>query len=155
MTKKDTSNVGDEAYRETVSQMQESARRDDDTPKTMRALAESNITHTRQAYERSKDTLEAVLESWERTFRATGQGAVAFNHRIIDTAQRSIDSSFDLAKSLIHAENLAEAMELQAAYWRNQLDTLRAQAEKICALSIRDTAGQNRQMRVKRGTDPI
>lgn len=69
---------------------------------------------------------------------------MAFNHRIIDTAQRSIDSGFDLAKSLIHAENLAEAMELQAAYWRNQLDTLRTQAEKIRAL-IRDAAGQDGQ----------
>ena len=136
MTRKSKYNVGDEAYRETVSQMQKLAR--DDTPKTMRALAERNIAHTREAYQRSPDAFEAVLKSWERTFGATGQSAVALNHNVIDIAQRSINSGFDLAKNLVRAENLGEVMELQAAYWRNQLNTLTAQAEKIRSLSIRD-----------------
>jgi len=36
------------------------------------------------------------------------QGAVALNRKIIDIAQRNINSSFDLAKSLAGAKNLAE-----------------------------------------------
>jgi hypothetical protein len=79
----------------------------------MRALAEENIAHTREIYERSKDALEAVLDSWERTFGAAGQGAVALNHKIIDIAQRNINSGFDLAKSMAGAKNIAEATELK------------------------------------------
>ena len=55
---------------------------------------------------------------------AAGQGAVALNRKIIDIAQRNINSGFDLAKSLAGAKNLAEAVELQAAYWRKQLAAL-------------------------------
>jgi hypothetical protein len=66
---------------------------------------------------RVKDALEAVFESWERSFDAANQGTVALNRKFIDIA-----SSFDLAKSLAGAKNLAEAMELHGTYWRKQLD---------------------------------
>lgn len=62
----------------------------------------------RETYERSKDALENVMQSWEKSFDAAGQGAVALNRKIIDIAQRNINSSFDLAKSLAGAKNLAE-----------------------------------------------
>jgi hypothetical protein len=60
---------------------------------------------------------------------------VALNRKIINIAQRNINSSFDLAKNLAGAKNLAEAMEMQADYWRKQLDTLAAQAEEVRILS--------------------
>jgi hypothetical protein len=41
---------------------------------------------------------------------------------------------------LAGARNLAEIVELQAAYWRNQFDTLRAQAEEVSSLSAQVTA---------------
>jgi hypothetical protein len=104
----------------------------------LRALAERNIAETHEIYERSKDALELVLESWERTFGATGQCAVALNHKIIDITQRSVNSGFDLARNLVRAENVAEAIEFQAAYWRNQLDTISAQAEEMRALQFGD-----------------
>ena len=101
----------------------------------MRDLAERNIAQMRETYERSKDALEGVLQSWEKSFDAAGQGAVALNRKIIDIAQRNINSSFDLAKKLAGAKNLAEAVEMQSSYWRNQLDALAAQAEEVRTLS--------------------
>jgi len=109
-------------------------------PQAMRDLAERNIAQMREAYERSKDALEGVLQSWERSFDAAGQGAVALNRKIIDIAQRNINSSFDLAKSLAGAKNLAEAVEMQSSYWRSQLDTLAAQAEEVRTLSTQVAA---------------
>ena len=106
----------------------------------MRVLAEKNITQMREVYERSKDALEAILASWERSFDAAGQGAVALNRKVMDIAQRNINSGFDLAKSLASAKNLAEALELQAAYWRKQFGVMTAQAEEVRALSTKVTA---------------
>ena len=106
----------------------------------MRDLAERNIAQMRETYERSKDALEGVLQSWEKSFDAAGQGAVALNRKIIDIAQRNINSSFDLAKSLAGAKNLAEAVEMQSSYWRNQLDALAAQAEEVRTLSTQVAA---------------
>ena len=50
-----------------------------------------------------------------------GQGATALNRKVMDIAQCNIDFGFDLAKSLA-GKNLAEVIELQAAYWRKQFD---------------------------------
>ena len=86
-----------ETSRKTAAQFEELAH---DTPEVMRSLAEKSIAQTRELYERSKDALEAVRESWERSFDAAGQGAVALNRKVIDIAQRNINSSFDLAMVL-------------------------------------------------------
>jgi hypothetical protein len=40
-------------------------------------------------------------------------------------------SGFDSAKSLAGAKNLSEILELQAAYWQKQLNTLPSQAEEL------------------------
>ena len=138
------------AYRKTAVQFEQMAR---DTPEAMRALAEKNLAQSREFYDRSKDALEGVLDSWERSFGAAGQGAAALNRKVIDIAQRNINSGFDLAKSLAGARSLAEIMELQAAYWRKQFDTLGAQAEEVRSLSNQATADALRpvQEQARRG----
>ena len=128
-----------DSYRKTTAQFEEVAG-NTEVPEAMRVLAEENITQTREVYERSKDALEAVLASWERSFDAAGQGAVALNRKVMDIAQRNINSGFDLAKSLARAKNLAEALELQATYWRKQFGVMTAQSEEVRALSTKVTA---------------
>jgi hypothetical protein len=124
-------------------------------PDTMRALAERRVALTREVYERSKNTLQSVLESWEESFGAAGQGALALNRKIIDIAERNINTGFDLATSLAGAKNLAEVMELQAAYWRKQFGDLKTHAEEVRALSTKSTAKVAEQftVQVRRGTD--
>lgn len=91
-----------DTYRKAAAQFEDLAG-DAQVPEAMRALAEKNIAQTREIYERSKDALDTVLESWERSFDAVGQGAVALNRKVIDIAQRNINSGFDLAKRLAAA----------------------------------------------------
>ena len=104
-------------------------------PESVRTLAEKTVNQTREAYDRSTDAFEASVATFEKSFDAAGQGAAAFNRKIIDIARRNLNSSFDLAKSLAGAKNLAEMVELQSAYWRTQFGTLTAQAEEVQALS--------------------
>ena len=84
------------------------------------------MAQTRELYEGSKNTLQAVLESWQKSFGAAGQGAAALNRGFIDLTERNMNTGFDLAMGLAGARNLAEVMELQAAYWRKALGELRA-----------------------------
>jgi hypothetical protein len=123
-------------YRKTAAQFEEFAR-DTQMPESVRALAEKSVAQTRELYEHS---IEAIFESWERFVVAAGQGAVALNRKAIDIARRNINAGFGLAESLAGAKNLAEAMELQAAYWRHQLGELAAQAGEMRTLSTRVTA---------------
>ena len=69
-----------------------------------------------------------------------GQGAKALNSKVMHIAQCNIDSGFDLAKSLAGIKNLADVIELQAAYCRKQFDALGAQAEEVRSLSTTDAA---------------
>ena len=78
-------------------------------PNTFRVLAERNVAHTRELYEGSKNTLQAVLESWQKSFGAAGQGAATLNRRFIDLAERNINTGFDLAMGLAGARNLTRS----------------------------------------------
>ena len=101
-------------------------------PESVRALAEKSVAQTRELYVHS---LEAVLESWEGFVVAAGQGAVALNRKAIDITRRNINDGFRLAESLAGAKNIAEAMELQTAYWRKQIGELASQAGEMRTLS--------------------
>src|SRR5262245_22439532 len=94
-------------------------------PDTLHAIAESNVAQTREFYKRSKDTLQAVLASWQKSVGAVAQGAVTLNRTMVTSAERNIDTGFDFAAGLAGARNLAEVMELQAAYWRTVLGEFR------------------------------
>jgi phasin len=148
-------NVRD-THRKTTAQLDELATTQ--LPEAIRAIAEKNIAQSREFYERSKNALEAVLQSWERTFDAAGHGAVVLNRKVIDITQRNINSSFEFANSLVGAKNLSEAMEIQAAYWRERLDVLGAQAEEVRKLSSHVTSDVakpiNEQMRRGMGEAP-
>jgi len=109
-------------------------------PEAARNFAEKTVAQTREVYDRSNDALEAAMDTMEKSFDAAGQGAVALNRKIMDIAQRNLNSGFDLAKNLAGAKNLAETVELQGAYWRKQFGALAAQAEEVRALSTKVTA---------------
>ena len=113
---------------------------DTSVPEAVRVMAEKAVDQSREVYDRSKDALDASVATVERTFDAAGQGAVAFNRKIIDIAQRNANSGFDLAKSLAGAKNLSEMVELQAAYWQKLLGALTSQAEEVRALSTKMAA---------------
>ena len=80
-------------------------------PEALGAVAEKTVGQTREAYDRSKDALEVSIATFERSFDAAGWGAAVFNHKIIDIAQRNVNSGFDLANSLAGAKNRAEIVE--------------------------------------------
>ena len=127
------------AFRRSAEQF-EKLSLDTTVPESVRALAEKTVTQTREAYEKSKDALEEAVNSLERSFDAAGQGATAFNRKLIDIAQRNLNSGFDLAKSLAGAKNLAEIVELQSAFIRHQFDVFANQASEIRALSSKIAA---------------
>ena len=112
-------------------------------PDTFRVLAERNVAHTRELYEGSKNTLQAVLESWQKSFGAAGQGAATLNRRFIDLAERNINTGFDLATGLAGARDFGEVMELQATYWRKLLGELRVEGGQRRPKATARPSGRN------------
>ncbi len=144
------------AYRKTSQEFEQLAK-DGQMPEAVRVIAEKNIAQTRELYEHSKDAFDKMLESWEKTFDAAGQGAVALNRKWVDITQRNINSGFEFAKNLIGAKSVAEAVELHSTYWQKQMSTLKAQAEEMRDLSTRVTTDVTEPVKaqMKRGIDQI
>jgi phasin len=128
-----------ETFRKASAEFEQIAR-DATVPESVRALAEKTVTQTREAYEKAKDALEDAVDALERSFDAAGQRAAAFNRNMIDITQRNLNSGFDLAKKLAGAKNLAEIVELQSAFIRQQFDAMASQAGEIRALSTKIAA---------------
>lgn len=109
-------------------------------PQAAREFAEKTVAQTRDAYERSNKVLETNLETIEKSFDAAGQGALTLNHKIMEIAQRNLNSGFELAKQLAGAKNLAEIVELQSAYWQKQVEAFTSQAEEVRSLATKVAA---------------
>jgi len=109
-----------EAYRKSSKGFEELF--ENSFPQAAREFAEKTIDQTREAYGRSNRTLEAAVQTLERSFDVAGQSAAALRRNMIGIAQRNLDLGFDLAKSLAGARNIYEIVELQTAYWRKQFD---------------------------------
>jgi len=118
-------------------------------PESVRALAEKTVAQTREAYDRSLDAFDASVTTFEKSFDAAGQGAAAFNRKVVDIARRNVDTTFDLATSLAGAKSLADIVELQAAFWRKQFNVLTAQAEEVRALSTKVTADMAKPIKLQ------
>jgi hypothetical protein len=110
-----------------------------EVPASLRELVDTTVSQTRSFYQQSADAFQEAFESWESSLDAAGQGAVALNHKIVDIADRNIRNSFDLATRLLASKNLADALEVQTAYWRRQFSELRMQAEEVRVLLERVT----------------
>jgi hypothetical protein len=128
-------NVAGETVRETHRMLdaQFDPFRRSQLPDTLRVVAERNLAQAREIYEGSKNSLQAVVESWQKSFGAAGQSAVALNRKMIDAAERNMETSFDLAIGLARAKNLGEVMELQAAYWHKIAGALQSQPKTRAA----------------------
>ena len=118
----------------------ETLKLDTTVPESVRALAEKTVNQSREAYERGKEALEESIDALERSFDAVGQGATAFNRKLIDLAQRNLNSAFDLAKKLAGAKTLGEILELQSTFIRSQFDVFANQAGEIRALTTKIAA---------------
>ena len=126
-------------------------------PEGVRALAEKNVAQTRQVYDRSSDAFDASVATFEKSFDAAGQGAAAFNRKIIDISRRNLNSVFDLATSLAGAKDLADIVELQRAYWQKQFGALASQAEEVRGLSTKITVNATEPIKsqIARGADGL
>ena len=81
------------SYRDVTTQLGQLGL-DTSVPEAVRAIAEKSVAQTREFYDRSNDALDASVATFEKTFDAAGQGAAAFNRKIIDVAQRNVNSGF-------------------------------------------------------------
>jgi phasin len=106
-----------------------------DVPVAFRDLAEKGIAQARDAYAKMKSAAEDTTEAVEDTFETARDGAFTFGVKTIDAVKANSDASFAFAKDLFGAKTLADVIELQTAFARQQFDTMTAQAKEFQELA--------------------
>jgi hypothetical protein len=100
-----------------------------------------------KAPEPPRHLLETAVDTFERSFRAAGQGTVEVNRKLLDFTRANVSSGFDFAMSLASASSPVQIMQLQMSYWDERLKVLASQAEELRALSADLVAKANEPIR--------
>jgi hypothetical protein len=79
--------------------------------------------------------LETAVDTFERTFKAAGQGTIEVNRKLLDFTRANVSSGFDFAMSLASASSPVQIMQLQMSFWDERMKVLASQAEELRALS--------------------
>lgn len=108
-----------------------------EAPEAVRAYAEKTLAQLRESYTQARQSLEEATRALESSLTQASQGASEFNVKVMDMAQRNVNTGFEFARRLAGARTQAEMLELHSAFMRQQLDTIKAQAEEIQQLSAR------------------
>jgi len=88
--------------------------------------------------------LDTTVDTFERSFKAVGQGTIAVNRKLIDFARANVSSGLDFAMSLASASSPMQIMQLQMNYWDERRKVLASQAQELRALSA-DLMAKTRQ----------
>jgi Phasin protein len=91
--------------------------------------------------------LENAVDTFERSFKAAGQGTMAVNRKLIDFTRANVSSGLDFAMSLASAASPVQIMQLQMSYWDERMKVLASQAEELRALSAELVAKANEPIR--------
>lgn len=106
-----------------------------DVPVAFRELAEKGISQARETYAKMKTAAEDTTEAVEDTFETARDGAFTFGVKTIDAVKTNSDASFAFAKDLFGAKTLADVIELQTAFARQQFETMTAQMKEFQELA--------------------
>ncbi|NBN79067.1 phasin [Microvirga tunisiensis] len=102
-----------------------------EVPAVVREMTEKGIEQARDAYAKVKNAAEEATDLLEDTFETSRQGVVEFNLKAIDAAKANTDATFSFFKDLMAVKTVAEAIELQSTFARQQFDALTAQAKDM------------------------
>ncbi len=93
----------------------------------------------------------------EDSFESARQGAVALGLKAIDAAKKTTDASFELFASLMGAKTMTDALELQTAFARKQMELAAGQAKEFqdaAQKAFMDAAKPTREAFEKAFTSP-
>lgn len=102
-----------------------------EVPAAFREATEKGVENAREAYAKIKTAAEDATDLMEDTFETSRQGVVEFNHKAVDAAKANADAAFSFMKDLMAAKSVAEAIELQSSYAREQFDALSTQTKDM------------------------
>ncbi len=103
-------------------------------PEAVRDLAERNMEQARTAYSQFMDVTRKAQEMMTKSSMSMATGMREMQERSLRYTQHNLDASFNFASELARARDPKEAMEIQAKFARQQMESYQEQAQELSRL---------------------
>jgi phasin len=103
-------------------------------PEAVRDLAERNMEQARTAYSQFMDVTRKAQEMMTKSSLSMATGLREMQERSLRYTQHNLDASFNFASELARARDPKEAMEIQAKFARQQMESYQEQAQELSRL---------------------
>lgn len=90
---------------------------------------------------------DSTIDSFERSYKAAGQGVQALGVKLFDMARDNVTSGFEFWSSLATAKHPEDIARLQMSFWDERMKTLLDQARDLRTLSADIVAKTNEPIR--------
>ncbi len=118
-TAKTVETVFDDATRSVMSAFET---KNVEVPEMFRSMAENGVSQARENYAQFKAKAEDATDMIEETFETAREGVMTLQHQTLDAAKQNTDAVFDFAKQLMGVTAVADAVQLQAKFAREQFE---------------------------------
>lgn len=104
---------------------------DAEIPAALREFAEKAVAQAKANFEKMKVVAEEATDALEDTYEVARAGVIEYGTKTIDAAKANSDATLGHAKDMLGVKTVAEAIELQTSFVRQQYETLSAQAKEL------------------------
>ena len=93
-----------------------------EVPEMFRSFAENGVNQARDHYAQFKTSAEDATDLIEETYETAREGMIDLQHKALDAAKQNADATFDFAKQFLAVTSVADAVQLQAKFAREQFE---------------------------------
>lgn len=100
-----------------------------EVPPAIRDMAENTVAQSKEAYEKIKTSTEEATTMLNDTVEKTRDGISAFNAKALEVAKANTEATLSHVQEVLAVKSLSEAIELQTAFVKTQMDAVQNQAK--------------------------
>ena len=100
-------------------------------PEFYRSFAETGASRVREHYAQFKANAEEATDVIEETYDTARDGLIDLQHKTLDVARQNTDATFDFVKQIVGVTSVADAVQLQAKFARQQFDACADYSKEI------------------------
>ncbi len=101
---------------------------------TIRTAAEKGLTDIRGQYESIKSVTEGNTKAVGASLEVVAKGVSEINAKALAAFQANTSAAFDFATALFAVKTPSEALEVQTAHARKQMEAITAQSKDLASL---------------------
>jgi phasin len=100
-------------------------------PSSVREIAGKSVEQAKDAYGRFVEAARTAQDMVSKSTEVFASGAREMNEKVFSFAEANTKASFEVATRLAHARDVKEALEIQTAFARSQMEAYAQQAQEI------------------------